>query len=135
MSSKHGLDENDNSFINKKKIIILLLILLFILVVIGCAWYILTNKNIEINRSADNLNGTWTTDGVTIYEFDGKGKGTMRVPASNYDFTYIIHDNQIYIDFKDEKAKDSDYEFSIEDNKLVFKGIKATTGTYTFTKQ
>lgn len=130
MDSKHG--ENAKSRKNednkKNKIII---IIIFIVVICGAVYFY---KN-PINIGNDELKGTWTTDDVTIYEFFGNGKGLMKLPNSEYSFSYILHKNQVYIDFEDEKAKDSDYEYSLENEKLILKGIKTTTGTYTFTKK
>ena len=85
-------------------------------------------RGIEISKKISGI-GTSTLKG------DADENGKMILPSSEYKFTYIIHNNQIYIDFESDKATDSDYEYSFENNKLILKGIKATTGTYTFTKQ
>lgn len=84
---------------------------------------------------SNNIIGTWTTDGVTIYKFDNKGKGSLNTSLSKYDFSYIINDNKIYIDFENEKAIDSSFEFSIKEDTLTIKGIDETTGIYTLKKQ
>lgn len=130
MASKHSENiknkkDEKNSTIKKTILIVLLLTIFGILFIFRDS----------INFTNDELKGIWTTDEVTIYEFDGKGKGTMRLPNSEYNFSYIIHKNQIYIDFDNDKAKDSDYEFSFENDKLILKGIKTTTGTYTFKRK
>ena len=83
----------------------------------------------------DKLTGSWTTDGNTVYTFDGKGEGYLTTSISKYKFTYKIKRNVVYIDFKVEKANDSDYEFSVKNNKLTLKGINKTTGSYTLNKQ
>ena len=41
----------------------------------------------------------------------------------------------MYIDFESDRATDSDFEYSFEGDKLILKGIKSTTGTYTFTRK
>ena len=73
--------------------------------------------------------------GITIYEFDNKGSGKMILPSSEYKFTYVSNNNKLYIDFESDKATDSDYEYSFENDKLILKGINSTSGTYTFTKK
>lgn len=111
---------------NNKKIITILIIIA--LIVIG----IILVVN---NKKKDELEGKWSVDGLTFFEFDGKGNGILKVPTDEYKFTYIIHNNEIYIDYESDKATDSDYEYSFKDSNLLLKGFKATTGTYTLTKQ
>ena len=118
----------------KNKAVLKLLLLIAILVIAVLVTYFVTKKSISSNDK-DNLKGNWSVDDITFYEFDGKGTGKLKVPSEEFEFTYIIHNDEIYLDYKDEKAKDSDYQFSVEGNKLTLKGIKATTGTYTLTKQ
>ena len=69
----------------------------------------------------DKLSGSWTSDGVTIYEFNGKGEGKLLTSISSYNFSYKIKKNRVYIDFKEEKIEDTDYEFYIENGKLELK--------------
>ena len=59
----------------------------------------------------------------------------MILPSSEYKFTYVLNNNKLYIDFESDKATDSDYEYSFENDKLILKGINSTSGTYTFTKK
>ena len=87
------------------------------------------------NNKKDELEGNWTVDGITNYEFDGKGNGKLKVPSNEYKFTYVLQNNKIYIDYESDKATDSDYEYSLDNNKLELKGIKSTTGTFTLTKE
>ena len=91
MDSKHR--ENEKSRKSKKNKMIIIII--FIVVISG-AFYFYKNP---INIGNDKLKGTWTTDEVTIYEFFGNGKGVMRLPNSEYVFSYILNKNQIYINF------------------------------------
>ena len=131
-------DKKNNKKNNRLKVIIIFIIILVFTVAI-----IVINKNgnktINNNKklkTKDELVGTWAVDEVTKYEFDGSGNGIMKLPSSEYKFTYILHNNQIYIDFESDRAKDSDYEYNIENNnKLILKGIKATSGTFEFIKE
>jgi len=131
MASKHGDNEKNN---NWGKIIAIAIILI---IVVAIAISIIA-KSPEQNYSKETderLVSTWTTDGTTVYEFESNGKGTMKVPSSEYKFTYVLNDNKLYIDFESDKAVDSNYEYSFENDKLILKGINSTTGTYTFTKK
>ena len=129
MASKHSENNyNPKSTKSNKKILLLIIVLIIICGIL----YIFKDS---INKGNDELKGIWTTDDVTVYEFNGNGTGTMKLPNSEYSFSYILHNNQIYIDFESDKAKDSDYEYSFENDKLILKGIKTTTGTYTFTRK
>ena len=79
--------------------------------------------------------GKWDFDGTTAYEFDGKGSGAMLLTLADYDFTYEIKDNQLYIDFVNESAHDATYEFSVKGDTLILIGGEGTIGgTYELTK-
>lgn len=126
-------EENDKRQKNKREkksnnIKVIAILIMIALIVIG----IILVVN---NKKKDELEGKWSVDGLTFFEFDGKRNGILKVPTDEYKFTYIIHNNEIYIDYESDKATDSDYEYLFENSKLVLKGIKATTGTYTLTKQ
>ena len=131
MASKHS-DSNKKIISSYGKLILIGIILVITIIVIS--GFV---KNLGQNSKTvdERLIDTWTTDGVTVYEFDNKGKGAMKLPSSEYKFTYVINDNKLYIDFESEKAVDSNYEYSFENDKLILKGINATTGTYTFQKK
>lgn len=136
--------ENEKRARQKKKSnmpkILFVLILIIIAIII---FFIVKNKdnnndnnlNKTSNTTTDNFKGNWTIDGISNYEFDGKGNGKLKLPKNEYSFKYTIENNEIYLDYEDEKATDSDYEYSFEDEKIVLKGIKDTTGTYELTKQ
>ena len=87
------------------------------------------------NKGKNTLIGTWTTDGVTVYEFKKNNAGALVLPLSTYEFTYKVEENKLYIDFKNEKSTDSSYEYSFKNGQLILKGINKTTGTYTFKRQ
>ena len=130
-TSKHGKDshsrgrkrnEKSNS---AKKIIVFIVFILTISIAVA----------VVMNMRKDKLFGTWTTDGITIYKFNGKGEGSLVTSLSRYEFNYKIKKNKLYIDFLSDKAKDASYEFSIDEDKLVVDGIDETTGNYTMTKK
>lgn len=131
MASKHGDNEKNNNFSK----IIALAIILIIVVAITISVIVKSPKQNSSRTTDERLVSAWTTDGITVYEFESNGKGTMKVPSSEYKFTYVLNDNKIYIDFESDKATDSDFEYSFDGDKLILKGIKATTGVYTFTKK
>ena len=131
MASKHGNNGN-NSLFGKAIFIVIILII----IAVGISIFVKSPKQNKENQTADErLISTWTTDGITIYEFDNKGSGKMILPSSEYKFTYVSNNNKLYIDFESDKATDSDYEYSFENDKLILKGINSTSGTYTFTKK
>ena len=86
-------------------------------------------------NKADELKGTWDLDGVTVYQFDGKGNGSLNLPSNHYEFTYEINENKVSIDFDSNEANDTTYSFTVEKDKLVlvFSEEKGTQ-TYEMTK-
>ena len=102
---------------------LLFVVLIIVLICKGCSGRI------------DALAGKWDFDGTTAYEFDGKGSGAMLLTLADYDFTYEIKDNQLYIDFVNESAHDATYEFSVKGDTLILIGGEGTIGgTYELTK-
>ena len=100
----------------KKKIIIIALIIV-VLVVIGILFLPKTSSK------TDELAGLWDVDGNTKYEFNGKGTGKIIVPNSEYEFTYVIEDNVVSIDFKSEKSTDTKYEFKVQKDSMELKDL------------
>lgn len=121
---------NNNKKKKKSKMFWIIIIIIILLTI-----FIINKEKIFMKFESNNIIGTWTTDGVTIYKFDNNGKGSLNTSLSKYDFSYIINDNKIYIDFENEKAIDSSFEFSIKEDTLTIKGIDETTGVYTLKKQ
>lgn len=104
-------------------VLLIVIIVAIILIVKGCS------------GATDALAGTWDLDSNTTYEFDGKGSGAMLLTIADYDFTYEIKDNQLYIDFVNESAHDATYEFSVKGDTLILIGGEGTIGgTYELTK-
>ena len=133
MASKHSNERKRRS--SKKYIILAILIIIAIAIIISFMSQNKEQTTNSIKTADDRLIGTWTTDGVTVYEFESKSQGKMKLPSAEYKFTYVLNDNKMYIDFESDKATDSNYEYSFEGDKLILKGINATTGTYTFSRK
>lgn len=76
------------------------------------------------SRGGDMLKGTWDFDGVTVYQFDGKGKGSLNLPGNTYPFTYGIKDKEVSIDFESDAARDVTYTFSVNKEKLILVSIE-----------
>ena len=73
-----------------------------------------------INKyGADDLKGTWAYDSITMYEFNGRGRGTMHTSVSDYDFIYKLDKDTIAIDFKSDAAYDVEYNYTIKNNELL----------------
>ena len=59
----------------------------------------------------------------------------MVLPDSQYPFNYKVSENILYINFKSEKARDFDYIFVIDGNKLSLSGGEGTDSvTYILTR-
>lgn len=114
---------------NKKKkgIVLRRMILIALVITIIVVIANITNK--------DKLKGTWSTDGITIYQFNGNGEGYLLTSISKYNFIYKADGKKLHIDFKNDKAKDSNYEFNVKNNELNLKGIDGTTGEYKLYKK
>lgn len=72
--------------------------------------------------SKPTLRGRWDLDGTTIYKFDRDGKGALVLMYAEYEFSYVIEGDQLYIDFTDEAALDAKYTFRVEDRMLFMTG-------------
>ena len=111
----------------KLKLIMIIAIIIIIIVFVIAIFLIFKN----INQKNIFL-GTWESGGGTIYEFKENNEGIMKTSLSEYKFTYKIKDNILSIDFEIERAIDTDYEFTCEENKC---NMKSNQGTFVFTKK
>lgn len=100
----------------KKWIIAIVIIVTIVLIGGGIFAFTRINKN-------DNLAGLWDVDGNTKYEFDGRGKGKIIVPNSEFEFTYKIEDNVVSIDFRSKDSTNTKYEFKISKDNLELKDL------------
>lgn len=81
------------------------------------------------------LVGTWYMDEVTAYRFEKNGKGALVLPSAEYEFTYKVDEEMLYIDFAHEGAKNAQYFFSVSGNTLTLNGGNATTkGEYVLSR-
>ena len=92
---------------------IILLVVLIIVVAKSCS------SGGDAPNGTDALSGTWDLDGITVYQFDGKGNGALKLPDNTYSFTYKTKDNSLSIDFESESARDITYTFTVENEKLL----------------
>ena len=74
----------------------------------------------------DKLKGAWTLDESTAYEFDGKGRGTLRLPLGSYAFSYTVEYNVVTLDFEDEDVTNASYSFLRDGTSLT---LDTNTGT------
>lgn len=79
-------------------------------------------------QGRDRLSGVWDCDGYTAYRFDGRGSGALRLSAAQYEFTYRIDGDRLFIDFADEAARDGAYTFRVEGDRLHLRGGEGTIG-------
>ena len=121
--------KNEKRLKNRKKVKnIKKLFILILIVTIAIIFFVIKNKSAK-------LVGKWKEEGKKSYEFSGKGKGKLKLPTNEYAFSYTIKDNKIHLDFESNEAKDSDYEYSFEGDKLHLKGLNNYAGEYELTKQ
>lgn len=92
---------------NKSKRIVRSVVLAALVVV-----FVLTTVMIVHSLRRDELKGAWALDDTTVYEFDGRGHGTLRLPLESDAFSYTIEDNFLTIDFADETATDAGYSYT-----------------------
>ena len=66
----------------------------------------------------DELAGQWALDQITVYEFDGHGRGTLQLPLNSYDFSYRRNEQELTIDFDEDTATDNVYSYTVSDTSL-----------------
>ena len=114
---------------------IILLAILIIVVAKSCSSGGDVPKGTDVLNGTDVLSGTWDLDGITVYQFDGKGNGALKLPDNTYSFTYKMKDNSLSIDFESESARDITYTFTVENEKLLLVSTeKDKEITYELTK-
>lgn len=84
----------------------------------------------------DALQGSYSVDDYTGYEFDGHGSGAMCLGESTrYDFTYTIEEDTLTLDYEDTAVKNAVYTFRLEGDKLIITSQSTDAGTFTLTKK
>lgn len=134
---KEGKQKNKSRRRRKRKSKLHIITFIFLVIIIIVCLVIFIPKfkeKVKQNKLKNELLGSWTTDGYTVYEFYKEGKGALKIQNADYIFLYSINENTLFIDFENEKSIDSNFEFSFEDGKLILRGINGTSGTYAFTK-
>lgn len=100
-----------------------ILILIIVLIFKGCSG----GKN--------DIAGTWRLDNFTAYQFENDGTGVMLLTNSQYDYTFKVKGDNLYIDYKDDILGDVSYTFAVEGDTLILTGGEGTSGrTYELTK-
>lgn len=123
-----------------KKIIIMLVIIAMALFCSACQMDSNTDKNpfsanqAQVEEKLDELYGTWDLDNNTKYSFDGKGSGKLILSTDNYEFSYLIKDDILSIDFSINSAKDSKYKFSLKGDTLILNSQDNNKGEYILKK-
>lgn len=69
--------------------------------------------------SAAELEGSWRLDQVTVYEFDGQGRGIMLTAVDNYTFLYSAENGKLAIDYDSDGGADRLYNYVINGDKLT----------------
>ena len=101
-----------------KKLKIIIPIVIFVVLIVICLVFIHPNKSKKVKSNNNELIGLWDIDGNTKYEFSEDGKGKLIVPLAEYEFTYIITDDTLSIDFENENSTDMKYTYKVSDNEL-----------------
>ena len=108
----------------KKNVCLCIFIVVFIILIL------IIYKELIISKP--KIVGVWTTDDVTIYEFYKNNTGKLIVSLNEYEFNYKLKDNYLYVDFINDKSDDSEYYYSLKNNKLI---LKNDNGTFIFIRK
>lgn len=81
----------------------------------------------------ENIQGTWSVDTVTVYEFGEDGKGALVLPTGRYEFVYTVDKKTeaLSINFKKENVTDVSYIYKLDGDTLV---LSVDNNEYTLTK-
>lgn len=69
--------------------------------------------------SASEVTGSWKLDNVTVYMFDGRGRGVMLTAVDNYTFLYSAQDGKLAIDFDSDGGADREYSYVVSGDSLT----------------
>ena len=79
--------------------------------------------------------GTWSVDDEAGMRFEDGGKGALILPKTSYEFTYVVEDDQLILDFESNKVVDCRYTASVAGDVLTLVGGEGTVGgTYELAK-
>ncbi|MBQ9611965.1 MAG: hypothetical protein IJV14_05180 [Lachnospiraceae bacterium] len=108
---------------------------ILLLLVIGMIVYMAISVRSGKESEKDILVGTWSSDLVTFYTFDGKGSGSMQTSLSIYDFSYELKEQAVVIDYEDETVSDAAYSFSLSDDGSILILTSYDGSIFEMTKQ
>jgi len=67
----------------------------------------------------EDIAGTWTIDDITTYSFKADGTGALILPKNKYSFKYTLEEDEMKIDFENNKLRDSTFKVSMMDGVLT----------------
>ena len=100
----------------RRKIAVWIAILAVILIILVAGVFFMVRG---LRQSSPSIKGTWSYDEVTIYTFDDEGHGSLVLPLGNYEFSYVLEDDVLQLDFVDESIIDRRYNYSIAEDELI----------------
>ncbi len=84
--------------------------------------------------SVEDLAGTWTVDGVTTYQFEADGSGSMILPKHTYSFKFTVEDDLLSLQFENSRIGKADFSFAMIGDILKLER-EEEAGTAEFTLQ
>jgi len=69
----------------------------------------------------EDIAGTWTIDEITTYSFKADGTGALILPKNKYSFKNTLEEDEMKIDFENNKLRDSTFKVSLTDEVLTLK--------------
>lgn len=106
---------------------------LYLLVGLGFVILLILSMILTIHScvTRNPIVGKWSLDQMTSYVFYEEGNGALVVPRGKYTFDYTLDGNILSIDFHDENALDSNFEYEKDGDTLTLVGgNKDVKGTY-----
>lgn len=86
----------------------------------------------ERSITPEEIEGTWTVDGITTYRFHADGSGALILPEHKYPFRYTIKSDELTLQFDSERIPDAVFIPSVTDDILILERNEET-GTAEFT--
>lgn len=83
-------------------------------------------------KDAMEVSGLWRLDQITLYEFDGYGRGIMHTAVDDYSFAYSAQDGVLEIDFDVDNGRDIEYHYVISGDAMTLTNGESS---YKFTKE
>ena len=114
--SKNGKGRKLADSRRKRKVAVWVAILAVIIIILVAGVFFTVRG---LRQSSPSIKGTWSYDEVTIYTFDDEGHGSLVLPLGNYEFSYVLEDDVLQLDFVDESIIDRRYNYSIAEDELI----------------